>query len=162
MIDVTGCLSAVAAAGLGHGTPYSMDVTAVLATITTARAMQFVNWCSTGFKYGFRFLLLAVMIGDSVVGVVRACVMLPNCSAIPEAFSSGDHKFDLIWPEHAPMRSHAAASHDESELPETRSGTPLLEATARSGPKIVDWVLDQSCKLAGGQQDLCQWLLLAR
>merc|ERR1712154_399085 len=74
------------------------DVNAAVATIKTKRTIQFVDWCPTGFKCGINYQPPTVVPGGDLAKVMRACCMVANTTAVAEALSRIDHKFDLTTP----------------------------------------------------------------
>ncbi|EFX66570.1 hypothetical protein DAPPUDRAFT_116198 [Daphnia pulex] len=83
---------------LYRGDVVPKDVNAAIATIKTKRTIQFVDWCSTGFKVGINYQPPTVVPGGDLAKVSRAVCMLPNTTAIAEARARLDHKFDLmVW-----------------------------------------------------------------
>ncbi len=61
------------------------------------RSIQFVDWCPTGFKVGINYEPPTVIPGGDLGKVPRALCMLSNTTAIAEAWSRLDHKFDLMF-----------------------------------------------------------------
>ena len=57
---------------------------AAVVTVKTGRTVQFVDWCSTGFKCG------------DLAKVMREVCMISNSTAIVEVYSRIDHKFDIM------------------------------------------------------------------
>ena len=77
------------------------DVNAAVATIKTKRTIQFVDWCPTGFKCGINYQPPTVVPGGDLARVQRAVCMVANTTAIAEALSRIDHKFDLMYAKRA-------------------------------------------------------------
>merc|ERR1712037_441849 len=77
------------------------DVNAAVATIKTKRTIQFVDWCTWGFKCGINYQPPTVVPGGDLAKVMRACCMISNSTAIAEVFSRIDHKFDLMYSKRA-------------------------------------------------------------
>ena len=77
------------------------DVNAAVATIKTKRTIQFVDWCPTGFKCGINYQAPQHVPGGDVAAVKRAVCMVANTTAIAEALSRIDHKFDLMYAKRA-------------------------------------------------------------
>ncbi len=73
------------------------DVNAAVATIKTKRTIQFVDWCPTGFKCGINYQAPMCVPGGDLAEVKRAVCMVANTTAIAEALSRIDHKFDLMY-----------------------------------------------------------------
>ena len=61
---------------------YVQDVNAAIATVKTKRAIQFVDWCPTGFKVGINYQPPTVVPGGDLAKMQRAVCMLSNTTAI--------------------------------------------------------------------------------
>ena len=83
------------------------DVNAAVATIKTKRTIQFVDWCPTGFKCGINYQPPTVVPGGDLARVQRAVCMVANTTAIAEALSRIDHKFDLMYAKRAFVRKYS-------------------------------------------------------
>ncbi|RXM29479.1 Tubulin alpha chain [Acipenser ruthenus] len=86
---------------LYRGDVVPKDVNAAIANIKTWRSIQFVDWCPTGFKVGINYQPPTVVPGGDLAKVQRAVCMLSNTTAIAEAWSRLDHKFDLMYAKRA-------------------------------------------------------------
>merc|ERR1719454_1741925 len=64
------------------------------AGMKTKCTIQFVDWCPTGFKCGINYQPPTVVPGGDLARVMRAVCMVANTTAIAEALSRIDHKFD--------------------------------------------------------------------
>ena len=69
--------------------------------IKARRSVQFVDWCPTGFKIGINNEAPTVPPGSDLAKVQRAVCMLANTTAIAEAWSRLNHKFDLMYAKRA-------------------------------------------------------------
>ncbi|CBY23309.1 unnamed protein product [Oikopleura dioica] len=65
------------------------------------RSVQFVDWCPTGFKVGINNEAPAVVPNSDLAKVRRALCMLSNTTAIADAWSRLNHKFDLMYAKRA-------------------------------------------------------------
>merc|ERR1712210_211736 len=74
------------------------DVNATIAEIKNRKQVQFVDWCPTGFKVGINYQPPTVVPGGDLAKVQRAVTCLVNTTAIQEAWSRLDRKFDLMLP----------------------------------------------------------------
>ncbi|KAG1210988.1 hypothetical protein G6F35_010537 [Rhizopus arrhizus] len=81
---------------LYRGDVVPKDTNAAISVIKTKRTIQFVDWCPTGFKVGINHQPPITVPGGDVAKVQRALCMLSNTTAIAEAWSRLDHKFDLM------------------------------------------------------------------
>ena len=103
---------------LYRGDVVPKDVNASIAQIKTKRSIQFVDWCPTGFKVGINYQPPTVVPGGDLAKVkrffsimrflillyffyLRAVCMLSNTTAIAEAWSRLNHKFDLMYAKRA-------------------------------------------------------------
>merc|ERR1719231_1785470 len=91
----------MAACLMYRGDVVPKDVNAAVATIKTKRTIQFVDWCPTGFKCGINYQPPTVVPGGDLARVMRAVCMVANTTAIAEALSRIDHKFDLMYAKRA-------------------------------------------------------------
>ena len=93
------------------------DVNAAVATIKTKRTIQFVDWCPTGFKCGINYQPPTVVPGGDLARVQRAVCMVANTTAIAEALSRIDHKFDLMYAKRAFVHWYVGRRRRESSRP---------------------------------------------
>ena len=86
---------------LYRGDVVPKDVNASIASIKMNKTVQFVDWCPTGFKVGINYQPPTVVPGGDLAKVTRAVCMLANTTAIQEAWSRLDRKFDLMFAKRA-------------------------------------------------------------
>lgn len=112
---------------LYRGDVVPKDVNSAIAEIKSRKSIQFVDWCPTGFKIGINHKAPTAIDGGDLARVSKGASMLASTTAIAEAWSSIDHKFDMMFSKRAFVHWYLNEGMEHEEFFEARENMATLE-----------------------------------
>ncbi|VDQ00986.1 unnamed protein product [Trichobilharzia regenti] len=103
------------------------EIGRAVVNMKTQRGVKFVDWCPTGFKFSVNYQPPFVIPAGDLAKVTRSVCMISNSTAIAEAWSRLNYKFDCLYSKRSFVHWYVAEGMEENEFTQTKDDLIALE-----------------------------------